>query len=93
MAAVGAVDAATREGGRQVTRWAPLRDGEEVAAARSRGRRSAGAVRVWAAGLPFLFSFFLLIILSVDRWLDGCGMERWRVGRMDGRHVIDPCDN
>ena len=26
--------------------------------------------------------------LRMDGW-----MERWRVGRMDGRHVIDPCDN
>ena len=37
-------------------------------------------------GISFSFYF----IFSVDRWMDGCGMERWMDGWMDGRHVIDP---
>lgn len=56
----------------------------EVAARRwGRGRRSAmGGARVWVVGCGWEFFFFVFFfsLFSVDRWLDGCWMDRWLDG-------------
>ena len=48
-----------------------------------RGRSELGfGLRV--VGISFSFLFFF----SVDRWMDGCGMERWMDGWMDAMSSI-----
>ena len=45
--------------------------------------------RAWVGGCGWGFLFHFIFFLYINGWMDVV----WRDGWMDGRHVIDPCDN